>query len=163
MSDRIIDIRDYLDGPEENGSPGAFSVFGGGGERSRFALPVWRAIFLADGDWGGIIALPKANPEASPVPFFVLDLKEEPARTECFRGSFRKLRGQTAPALATTGGGGMVVRLGDDKERIWFLDLDATSWTSSRWIAHLRARRDMRRFRANWRQFLPSTETPRQS
>jgi tRNA A-37 threonylcarbamoyl transferase component Bud32 len=48
-------------------------------------------------------------------------------------------------------------------ERIWFLDLDATSWTSSRWIAHLRARRDMRRFRANWRQFLPSTETPRQS
>jgi hypothetical protein len=123
VSDRIIDIRDYLDGPEEDRSPGAFSVFGGGGERSRFALPVWRAIFLADGDWGGIIALPKANPEASPVPFFVLDLKEEPARTECFRGSFRKLRGQTAPALATTGGGGMVVRLGDDEERIWFLEL----------------------------------------
>jgi len=122
MDDRVIDIRRYLeDPPEEREEAGAFSVFGGGGERSRMALPVWRAIYLAGGDWGGILSRPRESPEAGLDPLFVLDLKEEPARVRVSPDSTQGLSGGEIPAMAATEEGGVAVLLGLTEERVWFL------------------------------------------
>ncbi len=79
MDDRVIDLVPYLRGNEE-GHDSTFAIYGGGGSASRFALPVWRAVYLLEGDRGGILALDTDEAELTPV--FVLDLKEDPARVE---------------------------------------------------------------------------------
>jgi hypothetical protein len=121
--DQVIDIREYLAESPEVRSPGTFSVVGGGGERSRFAMPVWRTIYLVGGDWGGIVALPKdvENPTAKPV--FALDLRLDPARTEIPTRSLNLLLGKSVPALATTMEGGFAISLGEDEEFRWFLQV----------------------------------------
>ncbi len=49
MSDEIIDLTQYLnrESKEEEPARGAFALWGADGERSRFALPLWRTIYLA--------------------------------------------------------------------------------------------------------------------
>lgn len=121
--DQVIDIREYLSESAEVRSPGAFSVLGGGGERSRFAMPVWRAIYLVGGDWGGIVTLAKGGDGQKADPFFALDLREDPARTEIPTPSLGLLQGKTVPAIATTKEGGVAVSLGEDDEFRWFLQV----------------------------------------
>jgi hypothetical protein len=121
--DRIIDIRKFLGESLEQVGPGAFSVWGGGEERSRFALPVWRAVFLVGGDWGGIISTPKMRSDASFEPFFVLDLKEEPARTAVSPELLQGLLTEDAPAVALTDRGDLAILLGEDEDRMWFLQV----------------------------------------
>jgi len=121
--DRVIDIREYLPDTVEVRSPGAFSVLGGGGERSRFAMPVWRSIYLVGGDWGGIVRFPKGGDEGKASPFFALDLKQDPARTEIPTLSLGRLQGKNVPAMATTRDGGFAVSLGEDDEFAWFLQV----------------------------------------
>jgi hypothetical protein len=121
--DQVIDIRRFLGGAPERPDEGAFAVWGGGGERARFALPLWRAIYLVGGEWGGIISL--SNPEAENVarPLFILDLKRDPARIFNSTESLRLLRSEEAPALASTGGQELSVLLGADGDRQWFLQV----------------------------------------
>jgi hypothetical protein len=121
MDDRVIDIRRYLEEPVEDGGAGAFSVWGGGGERSRLALPVWRAIYLAGGDWGGVLSRDQELSEAELEPFFVLDLREDPARIRIPPASTQELSCAEAPAMAHTEEGGVAVFLGLGKEKAWFL------------------------------------------
>ena len=121
--DHIIDIRRYLEGSSGTRVPGAFAVWGGGGERSRFALPLWRAIYLAGGDWGGIVSLPKQHDESPADPLFILDLKTDPARTHSPEEQLRTLREQAAPAVSFQGGEGLAVSLGEDEDRYWFLQV----------------------------------------
>lgn len=121
--DRVIDIREYFAGATEVRSPGAFSVLGGGGERSRFAMPVWRSIYLIGGDWGGIVTLAKGGGDRQAEPFFALDLRQDPARTEIPTHSLSLLQGKSVPAMATTREGGFVVSLGEDEEFRWFLQV----------------------------------------
>ena len=125
--DHVIDIRRYLEQSPESREPGAFAVWGGGGERSRFALPLWRAIYLAGGNWGGIVSLPKSRDEPSndllADPLLVLDLQQDPARTESPEGPLQNLRNQKAPALTFHEKGGLAVSLGEDEERWWFLQV----------------------------------------
>lgn len=121
--DRVIDIREYLAESTEPRGPGAFSVFGGGGERSRFAMPVWRTIYLVGGDWGGIVALPKDEDDPKARPFFALDLRLDPARTEIPTRSLKLLLGKAVPASATTRQGGFAISLGEDEKFNWFLQV----------------------------------------
>lgn len=126
--DRVIDIRRYL-GPEPaRDQPGAFGVWGGVGERSRFALPVWRSIYLAGGDWGGIVYLPEADEPAEAAAdtpsgslFFALDLQADPARTEAHLLPYAAFRDDLPPAIHRTADGGLAVLLGTSRGRWWFL------------------------------------------
>ena len=65
--DGVVDIRGYLKSSPEGAGSGAFAVWGGDGERSRFALPVWRAIYLAGGDWGCLLYTSDAADDTSEV------------------------------------------------------------------------------------------------
>jgi hypothetical protein len=121
--DHIIDIRTFLGGSLDQEEPGAFSVWGGGEERSRFALPVWRAVFLVGGDWGGIVSFLKLEPDPVSETFFALDLREEPARTVAPPELPRGLLHEEAPAVALTDDGDLAVLLGEDEVRKWFLQV----------------------------------------
>jgi hypothetical protein len=116
---KVIDIHRYLSGaPEEEGGR-TFSVWGGEGARARFALPVWRAIILLDGERGGIVQLPCCG--GGPRPFFLLDLVKEPVRVDCGRTPLEALREEEVPALIFNAGGELVVLLGRDEVGAWFL------------------------------------------
>jgi hypothetical protein len=127
--DRVIDIRRYLDRSGNVEGQGTFAVWGGGGERSRFALPIWRAVYLAGGDWGGIVSLSRdrdggaADDGLGAVPHFILDLKTDPARNEIPLNSLLELEGGTSPAVSWTEEGGVAVLLGVEKGKSWFLQV----------------------------------------
>ena len=120
--DHVIDIRRYLGQSPGKQDDGAFSVWGGGDERSRFALPLWRAIYLVGGNWGGIVSLSKVEEEEAQ-PLFILDLRQDPARTYCPPASLHLLRGEHVPALTSTADQELTVLLGEDDERWWFLQV----------------------------------------
>ena len=120
---RIIDMQEYLSRSTESRRPDVFSVWGGDGGRSRFALPVWRAIYLLGGDWGGIVRLPKEAPAHPPEAVFILDVRQEPARTHCPPQSLRPLCGERVPSVAVTMEGGVGVFLGTDDTGWWFLQI----------------------------------------
>jgi hypothetical protein len=119
--DGVIDIRQHFAKTVDAPVPRVFSVWGGEGAHSRFALPVWRAVALQGGDWGGIVSLSKIDVSATPQPLFALDLLREPARIESPLEPLRALGDGDVPSLAVTSGGGTAVLLGEDGERWWFL------------------------------------------
>ena len=125
--DHVIDIRRYLDLSLQRPHPGVFAVWGGDDERSRFALPLWRVIYLVGGDWGGIVFVSKLEPEAPAQPLFVLDLKQEPARTVPPSAPLDLLEGGEVPAVASTQEGGLAVLLGEDEERRWYLEVQGAT------------------------------------
>ncbi|MFP3948800.1 MAG: hypothetical protein ACOC8K_02840 [Gemmatimonadota bacterium] len=115
MSDEIIDLSEYLVEREDSR---AFSVVGGEGDRSRLALPVWRAIYLLEGERGGVVW---SDGEGGAVrAFFVLDLSETPARTEFGGGGVRRLAGDDPPAVDVAEGMATILLSRDDR-RSWFL------------------------------------------
>jgi hypothetical protein len=77
VNDDVIDLTRYLartpPDSEQEGARGNFSVWGGEGERSRFALPIWRSIYLVGGGRGGGGAVLEGE-DAVPESLFVLDL-----------------------------------------------------------------------------------------
>jgi hypothetical protein len=119
--DHVIDIRQYLAQKAGASFPRVFSVWGGEGGHSRFALPVWRAVNLLGGDWGGIVSLPSIEAGAEPCPLFVVDLKEEPARTMSPLSPLPGLRARKAPSVAVGAESGLAVLLGEGDGRQWFL------------------------------------------
>jgi len=122
VADGIIDIERYLDGGFDDRGMRVFAVWGGEGEQSRFALPVWRAICLTGGDWGGIVSLPKEGArDASPL--FVLDVGQDPARTGRPVVVLGLLKDQAIASLAHTSEGDLAVLLGEDSKRRWFLQV----------------------------------------
>lgn len=126
MSDGIIDLGEYLRQREAGNedSPGAtFALWGAEGERSRFALPLWRTIFLAGAERGGILWSDAESTELQPL--VVLDLAEDPARTEFPRRMVEVLQRERAPELADQGPeADMAVFLGQREGRRWFLVVD---------------------------------------
>lgn len=122
MSDRVIDLREYLKG-KKGERRGAFSIWGGDGERSRFALPMWRAIYLVGGNWGGLLWGTDDHVPRSLNPFFVLDLEAEPARTETDPADVEGLWGGEGPRLRDTPPAAVSVLLGTREGRRWFLVL----------------------------------------
>ena len=128
MSDGIIDIRRYL-AEEEESAPGAFSLWGGEGERSRFALPLWRIIYLSGGDRGAILSLP-GRPGAGPgprrglEPLVVLDLRKDPARLDFDAMLDPAATTEASPMLVDLIADGLLVSLGDSVGRRWFVVVD---------------------------------------
>lgn len=122
----IIDLDAYRRRRPENRRT-AFAVWGGEGERSRLALPLWRAIYLVGGERGALVWVDEdQDPQRGLNPFFVLDLAEEDPRTSFSPDLLGEVRGATsgAPLLAETVPGGVAVFLGVDRGRRWFLVVD---------------------------------------
>lgn len=115
MSDEIIDLSEYQ---AEREGRRAFSVAGGEGERSRLTLPMWRAIYLLDGERGGIVRA--GGPGSGLHSFFVLDLGESPARTGFDGEGARRLESRDPPAVDVSEGAATILLSRDDR-RGWFL------------------------------------------
>lgn len=120
VKDHVIDLREYLKGKKPD-RRGTFSIWGGEGERSRFALPMWRAIYLARGDWGALLWGRDEHVPRKLTPFFVLDLKSEPARTAVDVALAEGLWSGEAPQLVEHASGPLTVLLGKQEGRRWFL------------------------------------------
>ena len=120
MSDGIIDLGEYLRRREGSQEPvSTFALWGAEGERSRFALPLWRAIYLAAGERGGVVWDPPGGGPAHP--FVVLDLGSDPARTGFEWDGAPGLDLARVPEVFPAPGGGLAVYLGHEEGRRWFL------------------------------------------
>ena len=131
MDDRIIDLGEYIrkrEEREEGSSRRAFAVWGGEGERSRFALSLWRAAYLSGGSRAALVWERSGSTERRMRPFMVLDLAVEPARTDIPGEVVEGLRNEPeAPAVGGRQGREVVVFLGERANRRWYLvvtDLD---------------------------------------
>ena len=132
--DDVIDLTSYrgqaFPRTDREGSPGRFAVWGAEGRRSRFAPPVWRAIYLVAGGRGGLVWTSQGGDATGdagvPEPLFVLDLASEPARTEFTPPSLEGLDATEPPTLLEQEGS-VVVYLGNRDDRNWFLILDGRS------------------------------------
>lgn len=121
VDEGVIDIRKYLNAAPGSGNR-SFSVWGGEGERARFALPVWRSVFLVGGERGGIY-FQKVDGGEDCIPFFVLDLGEDVPRTSFTPPPHTSLTPDQAPTLLVKAEGEVVVFLGMEGDRRWFLEV----------------------------------------
>lgn len=121
MSDGIIDLGEYLRRRESAQEPvSTFALWGADGERSRFALPLWRAIYLAAGERGGIL-WDTEDGGGELHPLVVLDLGVEPARTAFDWHGAPDLDEERVPETLAAPGGGLAIYLGTEEGRRWFL------------------------------------------
>jgi hypothetical protein len=127
VDDDVIDLTRYLN-REEDAAPeeverGFFSVWGGDGERSRFALPLWRSVYLAAGKRAGLLWASLDSCEDG-TPLFVLDLGAEPARTAFPPISLPEgVAEDQAPSVLETDAC-VTIFLGTHIDRVWFIVLD---------------------------------------
>ena len=123
--DRVIDLGSYLKRREEasSRSRSTFALWGGEGERSRFALPLWRSAYLAGGRRAAVLwqTSPPTPPDVALQPLVILDLGEDPARTRFEAESLAGLTGVEQPGTAAVTGGWLAVYLGQSSERRWYL------------------------------------------
>lgn len=123
MADEIIDLTRYLKREgESDATRDAVSLWGVDGERSRFALPLWRIIYLAHAE-RGVIVWRLTDGGEPPVPFVALDLAHEPARTD-LPIDLPRFGEKDVPALHDRGSEGLVVYLGAREGRAWSLVVD---------------------------------------
>jgi len=124
VSDGIIDLGEYLRRREGAHEPvSTFALWGADGERSRFALPLWRAIYLAAGERGAI-AWDAERGSGDLHPLVILDLGADPARTEFEWHGAPGLEAQRVPETLTAPGGGLAIYLGSEEARRWFLVIE---------------------------------------
>jgi hypothetical protein len=110
MTDDIIDLTHYLRREDSADVPrGAMALWGAEGDRSRFALPLWRIIYLARAERGVIVWRP-VDGGHEPQPFVALDLVSEPARTDV--GARPGFAQDEEPGLLDRGPDGLIVFLG---------------------------------------------------
>ena len=127
MSDEIIDITRYLKREPASDLPrGSMALWGADGERSRFALPLWRVIYLAQAERGMIVSC-RVGDHRRQTPFVVLDLGADPARTTVDPGAIPKYSPEEAPSRLDREREGLVVYLGSQNDRLWALLVDGTS------------------------------------
>lgn len=125
MSDEIIDLTQYLnrDKNEEQPSRGAFALWGADGERSRFALPLWRIIYMAEGERGAIVWREVSADDVAHS-FLVLDLARDPARLEVDGAAIPLADDSDPPVLHDFGVRGVTIFLGSRGDRLWYLVVD---------------------------------------
>lgn len=120
MADDIIDLEQFLHRRAGSRAPsGTMALWGADGERSRFALPLWRVVHVADAD-RGVIFWRSLTGDRTPRPFVVLDLASDPARLELTGTDFPDESTQLDDRVA----GGLLVRLGIQDDRVWGLLVD---------------------------------------
>lgn len=120
MADDIIDLSDYIDEPSS--SEATFAIEGGDDDRSRLALPVWRALYLLDGERGAVAWTTPAEGRLRPL--FVLDLAAEPARTDFAASVVEPVAEQDPPAVDIGEGDAVILLARDDEDRTWYLVVD---------------------------------------
>jgi hypothetical protein len=124
MGDEIIDITRYLKREPTSDVPrGAMALWGADGERSRFALPLWRIIYLAKAERGVISWCPQDGGHRH-TPFVVLDLGADPARTSVEPAAVPNYTPDEAPTLLDRESDGLVVYLGSERGKAWTLLVD---------------------------------------
>lgn len=117
MDEKIIDLTEYVDRRSEPET--TFAIAGGDDERSRLALPVWRALYLLDGERAGLTwTRGKDEPLHT---LFVLDLGAEPARTEFDFSMVAGLIDRDPPTVEVGEGSAAIVLARDEEDRTWFL------------------------------------------
>jgi hypothetical protein len=125
--DQVIDLAAYLRRKEaEAGGDDdrtTFTLWGGEGERARFALPLWRAAYLIGGRRAALVWLGRET-GGEPEPLIVLDLREESARLDFTPGSVVGLADAGKPGTFASAPGGLAVYLGEDSDRKWYLVVD---------------------------------------
>jgi len=127
MADEIIDLTRYLKREPATDLPrGSMTLWGADGERSRFALPLWRIIHLAQGERGLIIHAPAARHREA-TPFVALDMGADPARTEVDGARLPRFGVDEGPSLLDFGADGLAVFLGARAGSIWTLWVDGVS------------------------------------
>lgn len=122
MADEIIDLTRYLKREADTELPrGAMALWGAEGERSRFALPLWRLIYLAQAERCVIVARDVEQDRV--LPFVALDVARDPARTGLDRElpSFEEVADAT---MIDDGEEGLLVYLGERGGREWSLVID---------------------------------------
>ena len=123
MSDDIIDLRAFLERRAETRAPsGTMALWGADGERSRFALPLWRVVNLAGAE-RGVIFWRSSSGDPTATPFVVLDIAHDPARLNVLPGQ-ADFGGDTSTQLFDRGTDGLLVRLGTKDDREWGLLVD---------------------------------------
>ena len=124
MADEIIDITRYLKREPASDLPrGTMSLWGADGERSRFALPLWRIIYLAGGE-RAVISWSGETRQHVLHPFVVLDIAADPARRDVDASRIPKFDADEGPSLIDFEGDGLVIYLGSRAGRIWTLLVD---------------------------------------
>ena len=99
MSDGIIDLTRYIKREPASDLPrGSMTLWGGDGERSRFALPLWRIIHLAQAE-RGLILWSNIDPPRKQTAFVALDLAADPARTDVDPAGVPKFGPEESPSL----------------------------------------------------------------
>ena len=127
MANEIIDITRYLKREPASDLPrGSMALWGAEGERSRFALPLWRIIYLAEAE-RGLIVSSEAEGDRTQDPFVVLDLAHEPARTDVDPTAIPEFSVEEGPSLVDFEAEGLVVFLGTRAGRVWTLLVDGGS------------------------------------
>ncbi len=123
MEDGVIDLQQYL-ASRSGTQRSSFAVWGGEGDRSRLALPLWRAIYLVGGDRGAVLSAPdRPEPPGHLTPLFVLDLASETPRTDFPVARLEGLWKEdlSPPALEDRRPGGVTVFLGSRDGKRWFV------------------------------------------
>lgn len=124
MADEIIDITRYLKREPASDLPrGTMSLWGADGERSRFALPLWRIIYLAQGE-RAVISWSHETRQNRLTPLVVLDIAVDPARRDVDGSRIPRFDADEGPSLVDFESEGLVVYLGARGGRIWTLLVD---------------------------------------
>ncbi len=124
MADEIIDISRYFRREAEVDTlPRAIALWGVDGDRSRFALPLWRVVHLAGAD-RGVILWRQSSGGGGPRPFVVVDLASDPARLGLDGADIESYDASDGPTLHDLGSDGLVVLLGSRDGRVWCLLAD---------------------------------------
>jgi hypothetical protein len=124
MSDEIIDITRYLDrGAGRGETPAPMALWGADGDRSRFALPLWRVVHLAEAE-RGVIFWRNVSGDPTPHPFVVIDLARDPARLGVDPSRVPDCGEVPSATLHDLGPAGLAVCLGGRDGRSWCLIAD---------------------------------------
>jgi hypothetical protein len=127
MADEIIDLTRYLKQEPVTELPrGSMTLWGADGERSRFALPLWRIIHLAQGERGLILQTPVGRPDGAE-PYVVLDMASDPARAQVDVSVMPTFEPDDRPTLLDLGREGLAIFLGSRAGSIWTLWVDGTT------------------------------------
>jgi len=120
MADEIIDLSRFIERRAGGDAPaGTMALWGVDGERSRFALPLWRVLRLAAAD-RAMIFWRKTSGDEAPRPFVVLDVAQEPARIDVPE-ALAACMDEASAALHDHGRKGLLVCLGTQEGRTWGL------------------------------------------
>lgn len=126
MDDQIIDLGEYARKKEAEEDPvhTTFQVWGGDGDRSRFALPLWRAAYLAGGTRASLCWEYLGSTREELEPLIVLDLAAETARLSFSGDMVEGLRRHSAAPVLEKGDDVLAIYLGERDGRRWYLIVD---------------------------------------